>query len=588
MLTILRKRLILLIVFCLWIIIIRIIEDLKKYSEKPSWLSTFIKLSIRFNREVDQRSTYRLHNSICNEALFKTYKFLVQVNEKLETSIECIGSLYNRSCLYKNLYYKDKIFWILTTKKIPYQLPNVRIGAWIISYLSPNRRRFYSYEDLHQFVRHDVNPIVVPNLTVYFDQPWISNIGHALFDGLYPAYVALIRFPPRHLQPFHILLSTDNDHDNNKSYFSQDVYNHFAGLGIINLTILENISIGKWIAFQELVMGSGNLCQRCLQPNLQLPGGVQLNGSRLFRDRMYQQYGLISPTTKQDHSTQRHDINKPLKAYVIDNKRFTSQDKIAINGAIDEINSYTDIYRHQTIDNRTKFEWPLIHVSYISYPLITLRNDGSLQLNTTETEAKMSSNRNKMNAHLQLLQDMHIHIAGPGTGQMYQTFLSDGSIHINLGGLGTRKRNNTIEQYTSFMEQPITAGIPYIKALYYPINQRTKGIQKDILIILIREAAQFIIQGFSIPVNPIENFAPDGQLFIEMCQLDKNFCRAVTDRWQQNNFWCTDTWIEDIVFEKGLWSLEGINIDGNNNLTCPYNRTLLHQLRHKYNINFII
>ena len=30
---------------------------------------------------------------------------------------------------------------------------------------------------------------------------------------------------------------------------------------------------------------------------------------------------------------------------------------------------------------------------------------------------------------------MDIHITGPGTGQIYQTFLSDGSVSINLGGL---------------------------------------------------------------------------------------------------------------------------------------------------------
>ncbi len=154
----------------------------------------------------------------------------------------------------------------------------MRIGAWVISLLNPHRDRFYSYEDLDEFVRRKVNPVAIPNLTLYLDQPWLSNIGHAFFDELYPAYVALIRFP--HLRPFRIILSTISD--SGYPFFSQDVYNRFSGLGTRNFIVLEGKSVEKWFAFEELVMGSGSWCQRCLQSNLQLPGDVELNSSRLF------------------------------------------------------------------------------------------------------------------------------------------------------------------------------------------------------------------------------------------------------------------------------------------------------------------
>ncbi|CAF4760212.1 unnamed protein product [Rotaria sp. Silwood1] len=55
------------------------------------------------------------------------------------------------------------------------------------------------------------------------------------------------------------------------------------------------MSTDRWFVFDELVMGSDMMCQRCIQPTLQLPGGVKMNGSRLFRDRMYIQHGLIPP-----------------------------------------------------------------------------------------------------------------------------------------------------------------------------------------------------------------------------------------------------------------------------------------------------
>ncbi|CAF4374939.1 unnamed protein product, partial [Rotaria sordida] len=88
---------------------------------------------------------------------------------------------------------------------------------------------------------------------------------------------------------------------------------------------------------------------------------------------------------------------------------------------------------------------------------------------------------------------MDIHITGPGTGQMYQTFLSDGSITINLGGIKPRGSENTEKAYSSYLEQYMTSGTPYIKGLYYPINERQKGIKKDEVIKLIRQASKLIL-----------------------------------------------------------------------------------------------
>jgi hypothetical protein len=178
---------------------------------------------------------------------------------------------------------------------------------------------------------------------------------------------------------------------------------------------------------------------------------------------------------------------------------------------------------------------------------------------------------------------MDIHISGPGTGQMYQTFLSDGSVHINLGGLRPWGFENLENRYTSYLEQYITSGTPYIKALYYPINQRKYGIKKDQLIILIRQAANFILKGFSLPVNPQENLAPDGKLFTEMCQKDKEFCSLVTIRSSLTNLFCLDFWVEDFVHEDQQWKLGGF-IHNGKNISCHFNRTLLHQLRIKYQI----
>jgi hypothetical protein len=355
------KMLIMLIISGLSITMIILTDVLQLNTIKESWPSNLSNFLVGFRMNSNERSHNSMNYIFPNNSLVQSYELLLQANQNLETSVKCVGHVYNQSCLYKNLYYIHKTFWILTTKKFTYPLPSVCIGPWNPSDIVPVRRRFYSYADLDKFVRREVNPIVISNLTLYFDQLWLSNIGHALFDGLYPAYVALIRFPPNHLRPFRILLSTVTEKG---SQYSYDVYNRFSGLGIMNASALEDMSTGRWFAFEELVMGSGHMCQRCLQPNLQLPGGVELNGSRLFRDRMYKQHGLAPPLSRQNHSAERRYPQTPLKAYVIDNKRFTIRDLMEINAAIHEINNYTDIHKNQTTENRTKTRWPLIYVSY--------------------------------------------------------------------------------------------------------------------------------------------------------------------------------------------------------------------------------
>ena len=516
-------------------------------------------------------SLYSINDLFTDSIRLYRYRRLIQINGDLETRIECIGSQNNQSCLIRNLYFYQRQFWIFTTKKMSYRSLNVRIGGWISFKLIVNQRRFYSLIELEQFVKDQINPIVFPDCTVYFDQPWLRNIGHALFDGLYPAFVALIRFPPRHLHPFRILLS-NSDHIP-YSHFVKDVYRRFSALGIINITILEKISDRQWFAFEDIVIGTGDLCQRCLQPNLQLPGGINLNASSLFRNRMYQQYGFNSSFKSRKNSEQRI-----LNGYIIDNKRYSNKDKQEIHYAIEHINQYTQLKLFQLKYNITPIESPLLRLNYIYYPLVSIDKDGSLQFN------RIRNDSNGMFSHLLLIDKMDIHISGPGTGQVYQTFLRDGSIHINLGGISYFDPNNTMKNYTSFLEQYLTSGTPYIKGFYYPINQRTKGIEKHILINLINQAAKMILQGFSIPVNPNENLAPDGQLFTEMCQLDQLFCQTVTQRWTNDDDYCTDTWPEDIIHQKGPWSIQGIQLNNGSIIHCHINRTLIQQLKMKYYI----
>ncbi|CAF3354745.1 unnamed protein product [Rotaria socialis] len=518
-----------------------------------------------------------------NSLTFTDSRFIHQ-NKTWETTVQCVGSLYNQSCLYHNLYYVDGTFMILTVEGNYLPPYSVRTDAFTLWPTTPNKRFFGSYSNLEKFfVRNTIDPRIIPFVTVYFGQYWHYNIGHALFDGLYPAYVALIRFPPRHLYPFRILAQLEDC----KNCWSEDIYSRFGGLGLLKQEALNALSIGRWLMFEELVMGSGTFCQRCMQPHLQLPGGVELDASRLFRDRMYQQHGVIQPITRRRSSFESRTSHDVLQAYVIDNKRFTSKDRDEIHDAVNEINNYTDSFFNKTINKAAAAaQWPLVRVAYLHYNQVTAQNFSSIPKNVSATNLPSLAYElieNNFIAQLKILRQMDIHITGPGTGQMYQTFLPDGSVNINLGCIKPSKFENTEKRYSSYLEQYMTSGTPYIKGLYYPINERTKGIRKDQVIKLIRQASQLIFQQFPLPVNPRDNLAPDGRLFVEMCEKDKDFCSLVTTRTPDRDFSCLDFWIDDFVHERRQWQLGGF-IDNDRNVSCPFNRSLLHQLREKYGI----
>jgi len=301
---------------------------------------------------------------------------------------------------------------------------------------------------------------------------------------------------------------------------------------------------------------------------------------------MYKQHGIIPPDVRQ-HSAERRNPTNPINAYIIHNKRFTEEEQGELRAAVEEINSYTDAHINKSIDDIKKLPCPLIRAIYLNYRNITANTNISSRINLTPTDSRLATYElldTNFIAQLRVLRNMDIHITGPGTGQMYQTFLSDGSVNINLGGMNPWRKENTSIAYPSFLEQYVTAGTPYIKGLYYPINKRRDGIKKAEVVKLIQQAAQLIMQGFSIPVNPKDSLAPDGQVFVDQCENDKDFCALVTLR-KSGYFWCNNMWTEDLVHERRQWAEGGFPIGGRNT-SCAFNRTLLRSLRQKYGIEY--
>merc|ERR1719221_52888 len=83
---------------------------------------------------------------------------------------------------------------------------------------------------------------------------------------------------------------------------------------------------------------------------------------------------------------------------------------------------------------------------------------------------------------------------------MYQHFLPDGAVHINLG------ENPQVPR--RFMEEYMAEGAPYIRALYYWPGKKSGGYDEDRIMDLILEAKKLILGNFMIPVPVNTNLSP--------------------------------------------------------------------------------
>jgi len=118
--------------------------------------------------------------------------------------------------------------------------------------------------------------------------------------------------------------------------------------------------------------------------------------------------------------------------------------------------------------------------------------------------------------HMKIISSTDVHISGPGTGQMYQTFLPDGAIHINLG-MG--KNSDADGKRPAYMEEHMAEGAPHIRALHYrrPLDSRV-NFDMPTLVQLLGKARQ-LLSGNSGPALVSDNLSPNAMVFKAYCYL---------------------------------------------------------------------
>jgi len=349
------------------------------------------------------------------------------------------GDQQNLSIKYENVYSINGEICYLTCKKEdnpPY------VNKFTNQYpFRPKMVLFDSEKDIETYLNSLSNKQEI-QLAALGDNLWYGNIGHALWDGLYPLYIALVKFG--YIDEDFVVLFGDFQ---NKKTLAYEPTVRFTGYDILDYFKLDKDVV---IHFKTLVAGTGSTGNRVINKEYTLFGEKEYSALSHFKKRLLSRYNLNVD----------RPINKKLKAIVIKNKRYSDEE-------VDHIKNVIHYFKHH------------IDIKYI---------DWYHEYSSFEEQMKE-------------LIDVDIHITGPGTGMMYMPFLKKGAVNINLGYIeyiqtNSARPNIKIEGLENdkliipgWMEQSVCAGADYVNTLYYD-RFNYNNIEFESLKLIIEKAIQ--------------------------------------------------------------------------------------------------
>lgn len=382
------------------------------------------------------------------------------------SSYRIINTDNQLSIEYKNLYSIDgQIYYFsLININLPFVNKFTDSYGWApIVKVFTNEQEIEDYLFLFQIKEEILLSVIGDNL-------WYGNIGHALFDGLYPLYLALVKFG--YINDEFVLLSSDWS---NKQTMSYHIITKFSGNQLMEYNDLDK---SKVIYFNTLVAGTGITGNRVMNKEYTLYGEKEYGALSMFKKRLLKAY----------HINIDKPINKKLKAIIIRNKRFNDYELSVIEQIVSIYKNKLDI----------KFiDW---YHDYKSFE-----------------------------EQLRELEDVDIHITGPGTGMMYMPFLKKGAVNINLGYIehtqtNTSRPNLFIKESTAsdhllpgWMEQSVCAAANYISTLYYD-RFTYNNLEVLELVSIINKAIDIIEQNIIVS----NNHNIDALVFKEYCKRVNN------------------------------------------------------------------
>lgn len=434
-----------------------------------------------------------------------------------ETTFHCTGpkQASTMSCHFRHLYYSHQTReFVIVGNSDNAQMPI--FTRWTVQIGISNSMPFRARHALTWQPACDGTVTKVHGLSL-LSGAFLGNIGHALFDGLYPSFMGLMDFNQSHAGFRTVMLYPSNEFDANTIEFALSVYRQASPAGLLFLNELSND-----VMFEELVFGDYMRCHWCVSTNqYRMENGY---GLQAFRSHMFQSYRLTPPI-----GLIPRDPNRKLLGILVWNKRFTRADLEILNVFL------TKFKNHSESDPLLSFGW--VHWSDYTFK-----------------------------QQLQLLADTAIYVSGPGTAIMNQPFLPDGAAVVALGTVepwifqrqwysSWFLSERQMGRHPGFMEQFMSAGVDYTRTLYYPLCNPNSVLDADILLNLVLEASRWVRSDHAMHAPDYRvNLSPDGQIVDELLKRDPTFLAYMRDG--QNHPDCGYSpfqWPEIIVRRLGGW-----------------------------------
>lgn len=330
---------------------------------------------------------------------------------------------------YNNLYYFDNNFYFLTTNKNTILKEIKLLGCpehtdQIVKeeyMFLPNIKKFDNEEDLKNFINNDI--IIINKITNYFGHYYEHNIGHGLYDALYPSFLTLIDFFNEDKNYINLInLLQPNGWTCPLKCSREWVLDIMSKFSKNNNLFKNNLEKNKVYKFEILIAGSGYAGFSSVNKEYLVPGKKNFALEK-FRNRFYIVYNIIK------------NINTNIKISIIDSERYSTYEKnilLKINDMLNE-KGYVSNYIY----------W---------------------------------KNYENFKEQIEIINNTNIHISSCGTSMMYFPFLNSGSVHINLG------TNNYIDCYNIenkeerclLMDMPISLLSNDIYIDYYDISKHKR------------------------------------------------------------------------------------------------------------------
>eukprot|EP00727_Mastigamoeba_balamuthi_P001872 m51a1_g11682 hypothetical protein (411) ;mRNA; r:43-3732 len=245
-----------------------------------------------------------------------------------ETTWSCVGpccaaTKRNRSCLWRNLYYRAGVWYALLPDSVPYSANDTR--CLTVGRPGIELGGIFSPVPLRASGAHSTG---LPPLTgvrrmggtsLLFHRSFPINWGHGLLDEFYPSWLSACKLRACHAREPMRGVVLRNYSSRSRPFIKPQGLRIERDLAVFLMTGLEYEALwpqDQWLVFDEVAVGAGSMSLSSPSTDYRMDTGRDSDALRRFRDRFYLSHGLQPPTPRG-----RLPANRTLRVTLVQNKR---------------------------------------------------------------------------------------------------------------------------------------------------------------------------------------------------------------------------------------------------------------------------